>query len=82
MKKLLFIILLITHSNLQSQAPYTILISFDGFRWDYANRGITPNLNKLAEAEYQLYPCDQASQQKHTPFIIQLSADATLINME
>ncbi len=28
--------------------PYVILISFDGFRWDYPNRGITPNLQKMA----------------------------------
>lgn len=27
--------------------PYVILISFDGFRWDYLNRGITPNLEKI-----------------------------------
>lgn len=32
----------------QSQ-PYVILISFDGFRWDYVNRGITPNLDKMKE---------------------------------
>ena len=24
--------------------PYVILVSFDGFRWDYLNRDITPNL--------------------------------------
>lgn len=27
--------------------PYVILVSFDGFRWDYLNRGITPNLEKI-----------------------------------
>ena len=32
----------------QSQ-PYVILISFDGFRWDYVNRGITPNLDKMKD---------------------------------
>jgi predicted AlkP superfamily pyrophosphatase or phosphodiesterase len=26
-----------------------ILISFDAFRWDYINRGITPNINKIKE---------------------------------
>ncbi len=26
---------------------YVILISFDGFRWDYANRGITPNIDYI-----------------------------------
>jgi predicted AlkP superfamily pyrophosphatase or phosphodiesterase len=60
MKKLIFIILLLTFSNLQSQTPYTILISFDGFRWDYTNRGITPNLDKLADdgiSALSLRPC-------------------------
>ncbi len=33
---------------LYSQQPYTILISFDGFRHDYMDRGITPNLWKIA----------------------------------
>lgn len=32
-----------------AQSPYTILISFDGFRYDYMDRGITPNLWKVAE---------------------------------
>jgi len=27
--------------------PYVILVSFDGFRWDYVNRGITPNLKRM-----------------------------------
>jgi|WetSurMetagenome_2_1015567.scaffolds.fasta_scaffold06232_2 ectonucleotide pyrophosphatase/phosphodiesterase family member 5 len=31
------------------QRNYTILISFDGFRWDYPNRGITPNLDFINE---------------------------------
>lgn len=33
---------------LRAQAkPYVILLSFDAFRWDYVNRGITPNLDKM-----------------------------------
>jgi predicted AlkP superfamily pyrophosphatase or phosphodiesterase len=32
-----------------AQQPYVILISFDGFRWDYCNRGITPNIQQLIE---------------------------------
>lgn len=28
---------------------YTIVISFDGFRWDYPNRAITPNLDFIKE---------------------------------
>ncbi|NOZ61408.1 MAG: alkaline phosphatase family protein [Calditrichaeota bacterium] len=31
------------------QKPYLILISFDGFRWDYVQRKITPNLNFMAK---------------------------------
>ncbi len=27
--------------------PYVILISLDGFRWDYLQRGLTPNLERL-----------------------------------
>jgi predicted AlkP superfamily pyrophosphatase or phosphodiesterase len=30
--------------------PYVLLISFDGFRWDYMNRGITPNLDRFIAA--------------------------------
>jgi predicted AlkP superfamily pyrophosphatase or phosphodiesterase len=30
--------------------PPLILVSFDGFRWDYLDRGLTPNLSRLAEA--------------------------------
>lgn len=33
----------------QNSIPYTILISFDGFRWDYPNRGITPTLIRISE---------------------------------
>lgn len=34
--------------NLYSQnIPYTILISFDGFRWDYTSRGLTPNFDYI-----------------------------------
>lgn len=32
----------------QSPAPTVILVSLDGFRWDYLDRGITPNLGRLA----------------------------------
>lgn len=45
-----FIILLTFFAviNLYSQnIPYTILISFDGFRWDYTSRGLTPNFDYI-----------------------------------
>lgn len=32
-----------------SDKPYVLLISFDGFRWDYLNRGLTPNIDKLIQ---------------------------------
>ena len=31
------------------QRNYTILVSFDGFRWGYPNRGLTPNLDFISE---------------------------------
>ncbi len=31
-----------------TRAPVTILVSIDGFRWDYLERGVTPNLSRLA----------------------------------
>jgi ectonucleotide pyrophosphatase/phosphodiesterase family protein 5 len=49
---LLLIFLLISIQNghaVHSTKPYLILISFDGFRWDYPQRGLTPNL-KMMEA--------------------------------
>ncbi|RMF58350.1 MAG: alkaline phosphatase family protein [Calditrichaeota bacterium] len=33
----------------QTEQPYVILVSFDGFRWDYANRGLTPHLDWMAQ---------------------------------
>jgi predicted AlkP superfamily pyrophosphatase or phosphodiesterase len=32
----------------ESRAPVTILVSIDGFRPDYLDRGVTPNLSRLA----------------------------------
>ncbi len=31
------------------EKPYVIVVSLDGFRWDYPDRGITPNLNNMIE---------------------------------
>ena len=42
----LIIILFAALTYSQSQS-YVILISFDGYRWDYVNRGITPNINLI-----------------------------------
>lgn len=32
-----------------AEKPYVLIISFDGFRWDYPDRGITPNLTAMAK---------------------------------
>lgn len=43
---LLFLLCLILPVSAKDK-PYVILISFDGFRWDYVDRGITPNLDRF-----------------------------------
>ena len=48
-KNTAIIILLISFQLFGQDRNYTILISFDGFRWDYPNRGITPNLDIIKE---------------------------------
>lgn len=48
MKKILLVFFLFTIS-LFGAKPYVILVSFDGFRWDYVNRDITPNIQKIIE---------------------------------
>ena len=50
MKKYFFFMVLLILVSLQTFAqgqPYVILISLDGFRWDYVNRGITPNFDSI-----------------------------------
>lgn len=48
MKKyiLAFSLILVFTFNAYGQ-PYVIFVSFDGFRWDYLNRNLTPNLEKI-----------------------------------
>jgi ectonucleotide pyrophosphatase/phosphodiesterase family member 5 len=57
----IFALLLFYASTLIAQThPYVILISFDGFRWDYADRGITPYFDYLKEhgvSASSLQPC-------------------------
>ena len=33
----------------QNNKPYVILVSLDGFRWDYLNRGLSPNLEFIRQ---------------------------------
>jgi predicted AlkP superfamily pyrophosphatase or phosphodiesterase len=50
MKKFIIItaLLILVSIRIFSQGqPYVILVSFDGFRWDYVNRGITPNFDSI-----------------------------------
>jgi ectonucleotide pyrophosphatase/phosphodiesterase family member 5 len=53
MKKLksLTVLLLfaITFHVQATERPYVLLISLDGFRWDYINRGLSPNIEWIAE---------------------------------
>lgn len=46
---LLFLFVFYLGFGIASPKPYVILISFDAFRWDYLNRNITPNLEKVRE---------------------------------
>ncbi|NWF50569.1 MAG: alkaline phosphatase family protein [Ignavibacteriaceae bacterium] len=55
-----FIFFIFFSSLLSAQTEYVILISFDGFRWDYPNRGLTPNLDfieKEGVKALSLQPC-------------------------
>jgi len=45
----LFWVFLIKPGSASPSDHYLIVVSLDGFRWDYLNRGITPNLQKIAE---------------------------------
>ncbi|MFZ2322363.1 MAG: ectonucleotide pyrophosphatase/phosphodiesterase [Ignavibacteriaceae bacterium] len=40
---------IISFSILAQNRNYTILVSFDAFRWDYGNRGISPNLDYIEQ---------------------------------
>ena len=41
-------LLVVTAGAQRAPSPVLVLVSFDGFRWDYINRGETPNLAALA----------------------------------
>nr|HQV32167.1 ectonucleotide pyrophosphatase/phosphodiesterase [Calditrichia bacterium] len=48
MKKILLFFLAMTAVMMANPKDYTILISFDGFRWDYVHRDLTPNIARMA----------------------------------
>lgn len=59
-KKIFFFLLLFISLISGTDKPYVLLISFDGFRWDYLNRGLTPNIDKLisnGSRALSLQPC-------------------------
>lgn len=52
MKKIvvgLFLFLCLGSTAQEQKKPYVILVSLDGFRWDYPNHFETPNLDKIAK---------------------------------
>lgn len=47
-KTVILFLILLAITGIDAQ-PYVIMISFDGFRWDYLNRGITPALQSVMD---------------------------------
>jgi predicted AlkP superfamily pyrophosphatase or phosphodiesterase len=37
----------ITAASAEKEKPYILIVSLDGFRWDYLDRNLTPNLKKI-----------------------------------
>jgi len=59
-KLILFILIFSFYKLFGQSQPYVILISFDGFRWDYVDRGITPNFDYIKTngvSAISLRPC-------------------------
>ena len=49
---LYFVLLIVFFASCQQpihEAPYVVMLSVDGFRWDYADKVSTPNLDKIAK---------------------------------
>ena len=44
----LFIVTAFSVGHRKSYKNYVVLVSLDGFRWDYADLYKTPNINKIA----------------------------------
>jgi len=49
LRSILILLIFIFSAELQSSQPYVLVVCMDGFRWDYLDRNITPNINKFAE---------------------------------
>ena len=64
-----------TQKDFTEEKPYLIILSLDGFRWDYCNNATTPTFDSLAKigAKAQsLRPCFPT---KHFLIIIHLPQD-------
>ncbi len=48
-KAVLLVFLLFLPAEIFCGQPYVLLVSLDGFRYDYANRRLTPNLEKMMQ---------------------------------
>jgi len=48
-RRIIFIFIFCSTLLIAQSQPYVILVSFDGFRWDYSERRITPNLDKMKD---------------------------------
>lgn len=60
----LLLLAAVANDGLTAEKPYVILISFDGFRWDYVDRGLTPNLALMRHtgvSALSLRPCFPSS---------------------
>ncbi len=53
LKKIILLIIVLLSVDaaraVDSEKPYVLIVSLDGFRWDYLNRGITPALKSIEE---------------------------------
>jgi predicted AlkP superfamily pyrophosphatase or phosphodiesterase len=43
------LLLFFSLTNADNNKPYVILVSLDGFRWDYLDRGLSPNMDKIVD---------------------------------
>ena len=42
------------------EKPYLVIVSLDGFRWDYADMAKTPTLDSLAKSGVKANPCHRS----------------------
>ncbi len=66
---IIFILLavLLVPATYASDRQYVLLISLDGFRWDYINRGLSPNIEWIAENGVEALSLEQVFPTKTFP---------------